>query len=81
MLAQENGVPVYPVVPTSTIDLSLETGDEIPIEERGAAEVTDLTLFNGPAAPKDVPVYNAAFDNTPHRYITGIITEEGICCK
>lgn len=75
--AKENGIPAYAVVPTSTIDLALPTGDAIPIEERSAEEVTHIgeTLI----APENVPVYNPAFDITPHRYLTGIITEEGIC--
>jgi methylthioribose-1-phosphate isomerase len=77
VVARENGIPVYAVVPTSTIDLSLPDGDHIPIEERGPEEVTQIgdTLI----APAAVPVYNPAFDVTPHRYLTGIITEEGIC--
>ena len=77
VVARENGIPVYAVVPTSTIDLSLPDGDHIPIEERDAHEVTHIgdTLI----APEGVPVYNPAFDVTPHRYLTGIITEEGIC--
>jgi methylthioribose-1-phosphate isomerase len=77
VVARENGIPVYAVVPTSTIDLNLPDGDHIPIEERDASEVTYVgeTLI----APVDVPVYNPAFDVTPHRYITGIVTEEGIC--
>lgn len=77
VVARENGIPVYAVVPTSTIDLSLPDGDHIPIEERDAEEVTYVgeTLI----APENVPVYNPAFDITPHRYLTGIITEEGIC--
>ncbi len=75
--AKENGIPVYAVVPTSTVDLNLATGDEIPIEERGPEEVTQIG--NKPIAPEDVPVYNPAFDVTPHRYVTGIVTEEGIC--
>lgn len=75
--AKENGIPTYAVVPTSTIDLNLPTGDHIPIEERGPEEITHVgdTVI----APVDVPVYNPAFDITPHRYLTGIITEEGIC--
>jgi len=75
--AKENGIPTYAVVPTSTIDLNLPTGDQIPIEERGPEEVTHVgdTII----APLNVPVYNPAFDVTPHRYLTGIITEEGIC--
>ena len=75
--AKENGIPVYAVVPTSTVDLNLATGDEIPIEERGAEEVAQVGTSS--IAPKDVPVYNPAFDVTPHRYVTGIVTEEGIC--
>jgi methylthioribose-1-phosphate isomerase len=77
VVARENGIPVYAVAPTSTIDLNLPDGDHIPIEERDAGEVTHMgdTLI----APADVPVYNPAFDVTPHRYITGIVTEEGIC--
>ena len=75
--ARENGIPCYSVVPTSTIDLSVPNGDAIPIEERGWEEVA---CFSGvQVAPDDVPVYNPAFDVTPHRYLTGIITEEGIC--
>jgi len=75
--AKENGIPVYAVVPTSTIDLSLPTGDHIPIEERSDDEVTHMGGER--IAPEDVPVYNPAFDVTPHRYITGIVTEEGVC--
>jgi methylthioribose-1-phosphate isomerase len=77
VVARENGIPVYAVVPTSTIDLNLPDGDHIPIEERGAEEVTHIG--ETVVAPADVPVYNPAFDVTPHRYLTGIITEEGIC--
>lgn len=76
VLAKEHGIPCYSVVPTSTIDLSLPTGDSIPIEERPAEEVT--TIEGVRIAPEHVPVYNPAFDVTPHRYLTGIITEEGI---
>lgn len=77
VVAKENGIPVYPVVPTSTIDLSLATGADIPIEERGEDEVT--TIRGVRIAPEGCPVYNPAFDVTPARYVTGIITEEGIC--
>jgi methylthioribose-1-phosphate isomerase len=77
VVARENGIPVYAVVPTSTIDLQLATGDDIPIEERDAEEVTHIG--DTVVAPEGVPVYNPAFDVTPHRYLTGIITEEGIC--
>jgi methylthioribose-1-phosphate isomerase len=77
VIARENGVPCYSVVPTPTIDLSLTHGDLIPIEERSAREVTHVGAEQ--IAPDGVPVYNPAFDVTPHRYLTGIITEEGIC--
>lgn len=77
VLARENGIPCYAVVPTPTIDLSLAHGDLIPIEERGAEEVTMVGVER--IAPEGVNVYNPAFDVTPHRYLTGIITEEGIC--
>jgi methylthioribose-1-phosphate isomerase len=77
VIARENGVPCYSVVPTPTIDLSLAHGDLIPIEERSAREVTHVG--DEQIAPDGVPVYNPAFDVTPHRYLTGIITEEGIC--
>ena len=77
VVARENGIPVYAVVPTSTIDLNLPDGDHIPIEERDSSEV--LYVGDTLIAPIDAPVYNPAFDVTPHRYITGIVTEEGIC--
>jgi methylthioribose-1-phosphate isomerase len=76
VLARENGVPFYPVVPTSTIDLSLPSGDDIPIEERDAREVTHVDGCQ--IAPDGVRVLNLAFDVTPHRYVTGIVTENGI---
>jgi methylthioribose-1-phosphate isomerase len=78
VLAKENGIPCYSVVPTPTIDLSLAHGDLIPIEERSPREVTHVG--DEQIAPAGVPVYNPAFDVTPNRYLTGIITEEGICC-
>jgi methylthioribose-1-phosphate isomerase len=76
VVARENGVPFYPVVPTSTIDLSLAHGDLIPIEERDEREVTEIEGVR--IAPLGVKVGNPAFDVTPHRYITGIVTENGI---
>ena len=77
VVARENAIPVYAVAPTSTVDLMLADGDQIPIEERGAEEVT--TIDGAVIAPAGVPVYNPAFDVTPHRYLTAIITEEGVC--
>jgi methylthioribose-1-phosphate isomerase len=76
VLAMENGVPFYVAAPTSTIDISLASGDDIPIEERSAAEVTHIRGI--PIAPEGVKVANPAFDITPHRYISAIITECGI---
>lgn len=76
VLAKENGVPFYPVVPTSTIDLDLPTGDLIPIEERDMDEV--LIVGAQPIAPTGITARNPAFDVTPHRYVTGIVTEAGI---
>ncbi len=76
VLAQENGTPFYSVAPTSTVDLSLPSGEHIAIEERDPAEVTHVGGVG--IAPEGVSVYNPAFDVTPHRYITGIVTEEGI---
>ena len=76
VLARENGIPFYSVAPTSTIDLSTRRGDDIPIEERDASEVTHV---EGVAlAPAGVRVANPAFDVTPYRYVTGIVTENGI---
>jgi len=76
VVACENGIPCYSVSPTSTVDLSLPTGDDIPIEERSPREVTHC--LGQPVAPEGVPVYNPAFDVTPHRYLTGIVTENGV---
>ncbi len=78
LAAQANGVPFYPCVPTSTVDLSLPTGDDIPIEERAPDEILDLTFKGQPIAPEGVKVANPAFDITPHRYVSGIVTEHGI---
>ena len=78
VVAQANGIPFYSCVPTSTIDLSLSTGDDIPIEERPAEEITGATYQGQPIAPEGVRVANPAFDVTPHRYVTGIVTENGI---
>jgi methylthioribose-1-phosphate isomerase len=76
VVAKENGIPFYAVVPTSTIDLNVPTGDDIPIEERSAEEVTHPGGCQ--VAPDGVQVLNVAFDVTPHRYVTGIVTEHGI---
>ena len=76
VVARENGIPCFCVSPTSTIDMSLPTGDDIPIEERSPEEITEVRGQR--IAPLGVPVANIAFDVTPHRYLTGIITERGI---
>ncbi len=78
LAAHDNNVPAYSVVPTSTIDLSLASGDMISIEEREVAEVLDLTLKGQPVAPETASARNPAFDITPHRLITGIVTENGV---
>ena len=77
VVAHANHVPVYAVVPTSTIDLSLASGDQIPIEFRGKEEV--VSIDGHAIAPLDSDVFNPAFDVTPHEYITAIITEKGVC--
>jgi len=76
VVARENGVPFYAVAPTSTIDMSVPDGDAVPIEERCATEVTHVDGVC--IAPEGVAVANPAFDVTPHRYVTAIVTERGI---
>lgn len=76
VLAKENGIPFYVAAPISTLDLTLATGKEIPIEQRSADEVTHV--FGKPVAPDGVGVENPAFDVTPARYVTAIITERGV---
>lgn len=76
--ARDNDVPSYAVVPTSTIDLSLEHGDQIPIEERDPAEVLNLQINGFAVAPEGARARNPAFDVTPARLISAIITELGL---
>jgi methylthioribose-1-phosphate isomerase len=76
VLAKENGVPFYVAAPISTLDLTLASGDEIPIEQRAASEVTHV--YGVPVAPEGIAVQNPAFDVTPARYVTAIITERGV---
>jgi methylthioribose-1-phosphate isomerase len=78
LAAHDNHVPVYSVVPTSTIDLSLEHGGLIPIEERNADEVLGIEFHGERVAPKDAKARNPAFDVTPNRLITAIVTENGV---
>lgn len=76
VLAKENGIPFYTVSPTSTIDLALRSGDDIPIEERDKSEV--LAPFGNAIVPAHFHARNPAFDVTPAQYLSGIITENGI---
>ena len=76
VLAKESNVPFYVAAPTTTIDPQIATGDEIPIEQRSPEEVTHIQGVR--IAPEGVNVLNPAFDVTPHRYISAIITERGI---
>lgn len=76
VLAKENNVPFYVAAPISTLDLSIPDGTHIPIEERDAREVTHV--FGTQVAPTGTAVRNPAFDVTPNRYVTAIITEKGV---
>jgi methylthioribose-1-phosphate isomerase len=76
VLAKENGVPFFVAAPISTLDLTLASGDLIPIERRPDAEVTHV--FGTAVAPEGTVVENPAFDVTPNRYVTAIITERGV---
>ena len=75
VLAKENKIPFYVAAPTTTIDPSLASGEEIPIEQRSAREVTHI---QGVCIAPDCEAANPAFDVTPHRYLTALITEKGI---
>jgi methylthioribose-1-phosphate isomerase len=76
VLAKENSVPFYVAAPVSTFDLSLDSGDRIPIEQRAASEVTHI--FGVAVAPENIAVENPAFDVTPARYVTAFISERGV---
>jgi methylthioribose-1-phosphate isomerase len=76
VLAKENNVPFYVAAPISTLDLTLASGDEIPIEERAAKEVTHVQGVH--VAPDGIKVANPAFDVTPNKYVSAIITEKGV---
>ncbi len=76
VLAKEHGIPFYVAAPWSTIDLATATGDEIPIEERAAVEVTHHG--GKQLTPNGVGIANPAFDVTPAKYVTAIITEHGV---
>jgi len=86
LAAHDNGVPFYVALPTSTIDWSLDRGCDIPIEERSATELTHITGRNSSGAvetvrvvPQGSPALNLAFDVTPARLVTALITERGVC--
>ena len=76
VIAREHGVPFYVAAPSSTIDISLPSGIEIPIEERSEEEVT--SGFGKRTAPQGVTVFSPAFDVTPNAFISAIVTERGI---
>ncbi len=76
VLARHHNIPFYVAIPYSTIDMELDHGDKIPIEQRAPEEVS--CGFGKRTAPENVEIYSPAFDVTPHELITGIITEKGI---
>jgi methylthioribose-1-phosphate isomerase len=76
VLAKENNIPFYVAAPISTIDFSIDSGDKIPIEERSCDEVTHIKGIR--IAPEGIKVRNPAFDVTPNKYISAIITDRGI---
>jgi methylthioribose-1-phosphate isomerase len=78
LAARDNQVPFFAVVPTSTVDLALSHGDQIPIEERDQVEVLGIEVQGERAAPNGASARNPAFDITPNDLITGIVTENGV---
>jgi len=76
VLAKENGIPFYVAAPTSTVDLECPSGEKIPIEQRDAREVTHIA--GKQMTPDGVSIENPAFDVTPAKYVTAIVTERGI---
>ncbi len=76
VLARQHDIPFYVAAPISTVDLSLATGEEIPIEERASEEVTHVR--DQRFAPEGISVQNPAFDVTPNEFITAIITDRGV---
>jgi methylthioribose-1-phosphate isomerase len=78
LAAHDNDIPTYAVVPTSTVDLSVADGGLIPIEERDPVEVLDIQFHGERVAPSGAQARNPAFDITPNRLITAIVTENGI---
>lgn len=78
LAAHSNGVPVYSVFPTSTIDLTISTGDKVPIEEREEEEVLGIQIHGERVVPAGARARNPAFDVTPHELISALVTEKGI---
>lgn len=78
LAAHANGVPVYSVFPTTTIDLNMESGEQIPIEMRSEREVLDIQIHGEKAVPDGAAARNPAFDVTPHHLLSGYVTELGI---
>ena len=76
--AYDNGIPAYSVFPLSTVDYTMASGEKIEIEERNPEEVLSLQFDGQPVAPKDASAKNFAFDVTPHRLLSGLITERGV---
>ncbi len=76
VLARENKIPFYVAAPLSTIDLRIKSGDRIQVEERDPSEISHFQKIR--VGPRGVKAYNPAFDVTPAKYVTGIITEKGI---
>ena len=86
LAAHDNSVPFYVALPSTTIDWSLKNGRDIPIEERDSRELTHISGRNRSGSvetvqivPDGSPALNVAFDVTPARYVTGLITERGVC--
>ena len=79
VLAKEHGIPFYVAAPESTIDRTLKSGDDIPIEERKPEEITRINGVQ--LTPDGIDVANPAFDVTPAKYITSFVTEKGIIRK
>ena len=76
VLAKSHDIPFYVAAPLSTVDMDTETGDSIPIEERGASEVTHVA--GHAVAPEGISVRNPVFDVTPFSYVSAIVTERGV---
>jgi len=78
VLAREHGIPFVVAAPTTTLDPAVATGADVPVEERAADEVRGVQLFGRDAAAPDAPVANPAFDRTPARLVSAIVTEQGV---